>query len=65
MKNSLLVPGFSSLVVAALLYAVGYSNYNYVVGSVQVLIFPAAFFALLGLLLLSGAARDFLESWEK
>lgn len=62
MKNSLFVAGFSSLVVAAVFYVLGYSNGTYMVGSVKVLVFPAAFFALLSLVLLFGGVRDSLKS---
>jgi len=57
MKNTLLVAGFSSLVVAVILYTLGYTNLDYVVSSTQVLIYPAAFFGLLGLVLLFWAVR--------
>ena len=62
MKNSLFVAGLSSLVVAAVFYAIGYTNHTYMVGSVKVLVFPAAFFALLSLVLLSGGVRASLKS---
>ena len=64
MKNSLLVAGLSSLVAALVFLTLGYTVLDYQVGSTQVLVYPAAFFALLGLLLLSGAASDFLKSGE-
>jgi len=57
MKNTLLVAGFSSLVAAVILYTIGYTNLDYVTGSTQVLIYPAAFFGLLGLVLLFWAVR--------
>ena len=57
MKNTLLVAGFSSLVVAVILYTLGYTNLDYVASSTQVLIYPAAFFGLLGLVLLFWAVR--------
>ena len=62
MKNTLLVAGFSSLVVAVVLYTLGYANLNFLVGSTEVLIFPAAFFGLLGLVLLFWAVRNIIEA---
>ncbi len=62
MKNTLLAAGFSSLVVAVILYTLGYTNINYLVGSTQVLIYPAAFFGLLGLVLLFWAVRNVIKA---
>lgn len=52
MKNTLILAGISSLFVAAVLYGMDFTNYRYMISRVQVLIYPAAFFALLGLVLL-------------
>jgi hypothetical protein len=48
--------------VAAVFYVIGYTNHTYMVGSVKVLVFPAAFFALLSLVLLYGGVRASLKS---
>ena len=56
MQKTLLIAGFSALGLAVILYAHGYTNYIYEVGNGQALLYPAAFFALLGLVLLYRAA---------
>ena len=64
MKNTLLVAGFSSLVAAVILYALGYTNFIYEIGNGQMLLYPAAFFALLGLVLLYRAVKYALRTPE-
>jgi ABC-type transporter Mla maintaining outer membrane lipid asymmetry permease subunit MlaE len=55
MKNTLLVAGLSSLVASLVLFTLGYTILDYQVGSTQVLVYPAGFFALLGLVLFYAA----------
>ena len=62
MKNTLILAGISSLFVAAVLYGMDFTNHRYMVSRVQVLIYPAAFFALLGVVLLFRAAKFLLKS---
>lgn len=62
MQKTLLIAGFSSLGLAVILYALGYTNFIYEVGNRQALLYPAAFFALLGLVLLYGAVRSALRA---
>ena len=57
MKNTLLVAGLSSLVASLVLFSLGYTILDYQVGSTKVLAYPAAFFALLGLVLFYGAFK--------
>ena len=64
MKRTLLITGFSSLVFAAGLFALGHSNHSFLVSGIQVQIFPAAFFALMGLLLLFRAVMPTLITPE-
>jgi uncharacterized membrane protein len=64
MKNSLLVAGLSSLVVALVFLTMGYTVLDYQVGSTKVLVYPAAFFALLGLVLFYGAYKRALKTWK-
>jgi hypothetical protein len=62
MKNTLILVGISSLFVAAVLYGMDFTNYRYMVSRVQVLIYPAAFCALLGLVMLFRAVQYLLNS---
>lgn len=64
MKRTLLITGLSSLVFAAGLYALGHSNHSYLVSGIQVQVFPAAFFALMGLLLLFRAVMPIMKTPE-
>ena len=64
MKNSLLVAGFTSFVAALVLLTLGHTVLDYQVGSTQVLVYPAAFFALLGLVLFYGAYKRALKTWK-
>ena len=57
MKNTLLVAGLSSLVVSLVLFSLGYTVIDYQAGSTRMLAYPAAFFALLGLVLFFGAYK--------
>lgn len=57
MKRTLLIAGLSSLVLSVVLYLLGYSNQNYTLAGTQVQLFPAAFFSLLGLVLLYRAVK--------
>jgi hypothetical protein len=57
MKKAQLFAGFSSLVLAAVLYLLGFTDINFIGGGTQVLVYPAAFFALAGLVLLFRAVR--------
>ena len=61
MKNAQLIAGLSSLVIAGVLYILGYANFDFMVRNTQVLVYPAAFFALAGLVLLFWAVRDVLR----
>ena len=58
MKNTHTIAGFFSLVLAAVLYLLGFTEFNFIIRSNQVLVYPAAFFALAGLVLLFRAVRD-------
>ena len=62
MQKTLLIAGFSSLVLAVILYAFGYTNFIYEVGNGQALIYPAAFFGLLGLVFMFWAVRSALRA---
>jgi len=62
MKNTLLVAGLSSLVASLVLLTLGYTILDYQVGSTQVLVYPAAFFALLGLVLFYGAYKRAMKT---
>ena len=61
MKNSQLTAGFSSLGLALVLYLLDYTDLNTSIGGTSVLIYPAAFFALLGLVFLFWAVRSTLS----
>ena len=65
MKNTLLFAGFTSLVLAVVLYTIGYTNFIYEIGNGQLLIYPAAFFALLSLVLIYRAVKYALITPEK
>ena len=60
MKNTQLIAGFSSLGLALVLYLLDYTDLNTSIGGTSVLIYPAAFFALLGLVFLFWAVRSTL-----
>ena len=62
MKNNQLTAGFSSLGFALVLYLLGYTDLNYSIGGTAVLIYPAAFFALLGLVFMFWAVRSALSA---
>ena len=62
MQKTLLIAGFSSLGLAVILYALGYTNFIYEVGNGQALIYPAAFFALLGLVFMYRAVSSALRA---
>ena len=62
MKNNQLTAGFSSLGLALVLYLLGYTDLNYSIGGTAVLIYPAAFFALLGLVFMFWAVRSALRA---
>lgn len=52
MKNTLVIAAVISLVVGAGLYSLEYTRIVYPIHNGQMLIYPAAFFSLLGLALL-------------
>jgi len=62
MKNTPLVAGFTSLVLAVIVYTLGDTQFIYQVGNGQMLIYPAVFFALLGLVLIYRAVRNALKT---
>ena len=62
MQKTLMSAGFLSLILAVILYALGYTNFIYEVGNGQVLLYPAAFFTLLGLVLMYRAVRSALRT---
>ena len=62
MQKTLLIAGFSALGLAVILYALGYTNFIYEFGNGQALLYPAAFFALLELVLLYRAVRSALRA---
>ena len=64
MKNTLQVAGLSSLVAALVLLTLGYTILDYQVGSTQVLVYPAAFFSLLGLVLFYRAYKNAMKTWK-
>jgi hypothetical protein len=64
MKKTLILAGISSLLVASVLYGMDYTNYRIMASRVQVLIYPAAFFTLLGLVMLFRAVQYLLNSRE-
>jgi hypothetical protein len=57
-----LVAGLSSLVASLVLFSLGCTILDYQVGSTQVLAYPAAFFALLGLVLFYGAFKHGMKT---
>jgi len=58
MKNTQLIAGFFSLVLAAVLYLLGFTEFNFIIRSNQVLAYPAAFFALKRIVRPFRAVRD-------
>ena len=62
MQKTQLITGFLSLILAVISYALGYTNFIYEVGNGQALLYPAAFFALLGMVLLYRAVRSALRT---
>lgn len=52
MQKNLIYTGLASLVLAVIIYLVDLTRFSYFVGSTSVRIYPAAFFALLGLVLI-------------
>ena len=52
MKKGFIISGVVSLVLAAVIFLVDLSKFEFMVGPVNVKIFPAAFFGLLGLVLI-------------
>lgn len=58
MQRTQLIAGILSLGLAAVLYILGYTNYDFMIQRTHVLVYPAAFFALAGLVLLFWATRD-------
>ena len=58
MQKKELIAGFSALVLAAVLYILGLTNLDFMIRSTHVLVYPAGFFALAGIVLLFWAARD-------
>jgi len=62
MKNTLLVAGFCSIIMAVVLYTLGYTNLIYEVGNGQVLVYPGTFFSLLGLVLFYMAYKNAMKT---
>ena len=62
MKNNQLTAGLSSLGLALVLYLLGYTDISYSIGGTAVLIYPAAFFAILGLVFRFWAVRSVLRA---
>ena len=52
MKKGLVISGVVSLALAAVIFLVDLSKFEFMAGSVNVKIYPAAFFGLLGLVLI-------------
>jgi hypothetical protein len=62
MQKTLLIAGFSALGLAFVLYLLGYTDLNYSIGGTAVLIYPATFFGLLGLVFMFWAVRSALRA---
>lgn len=52
MQKNLIYTGLASLVLAFIIYLVDLTRFSFFAGSTSVRIYPAAFFALLGLVLI-------------
>jgi hypothetical protein len=62
MKYTLWISGALSMIAAVVLFSLGYTKINYLVGSMQVLLYPAAFFALTSLVLFFWAYKQGLKT---
>ena len=62
MNRNLLISGLASLVLAAVIYLVDLTKISFFAGATSVRIYPAAFFALLGLVLIFWSARKQTET---